>query len=265
MRVGNAARHQRQYDCYGSVILSAAQIFWDERLGARDGNSLYNHLRQIGDCARTEALLPDAGPWEYRGRVSTHTFSAAMCWAALHRLGMIAARVGQAKDAEYWQEQARLVRETVLRRAITREGWISGVLDAEVADASTLLLPEIGFIRADDAAFSLSVHVIERRLMRHGFIMRYDEADDFGVPETAFLVCSFWYADALAMTGRKEEALEVFNRAHACRNNAGLLSEDVSVTDRALWGNFPQTYSLVGLILSATRLSRTWEEGLWHA
>jgi GH15 family glucan-1,4-alpha-glucosidase len=95
--------------------------------------------------------------------------------------------------------------------------------------------------------------------------MRYDEADDFGVPENAFLFCTFWYIDALARVGRREEARVHFEHALSCCNHVGLLSEHVEPKTRELWGNFPQTYSQVGLILSATRLSRSWEEGLWYA
>ncbi len=104
-----------------------------------------------------------------------------------------------------------------------------------------------------------------QRLVRDGFVMRYDEADDFGHPETAFLVCTFWYVDALALAGRRDEAREIFNNVLSVRNAAGLLSEDVLAETRTLWGNFPQAYSHVGLIHSAARLSRGWEEALWRA
>jgi GH15 family glucan-1,4-alpha-glucosidase len=95
--------------------------------------------------------------------------------------------------------------------------------------------------------------------------MRYDEADDFGMPDTAFLVCTFWYCDALALAGRREEARALFVNALACRNGVGLLSEDFDPRTKVLWGNFPQAYSHVGLIHSASRLSRGWEEALWRA
>jgi GH15 family glucan-1,4-alpha-glucosidase len=107
--------------------------------------------------------------------------------------------------------------------------------------------------------------VLEKRLVRDGIVLRYDHADDFGTPEVGFIVCTFWYIDALARIGRREEACRLFGRALSWRNHVGLLSEDVHPATGALWGNFPQTYSQVGLILSAMRLSRTWEEGLWRA
>ncbi len=111
--------------------------------------------------------------------------------------------------------------------------------------------------------------MVEERLMVGGFVLRYEAPDDFGPPETAFLLCSFWYANALALAGRREQGRELFERILAVRNHVGLLSEDLAPAraDRPakLWGNFPQTYSQVGLILCAMRLSRSWEDGLWRA
>ncbi|MGO9134792.1 MAG: glycoside hydrolase family 15 protein [Methylovirgula sp.] len=265
VRIGNAAVSQVQNDVYGSIILTAAQMFWDERLGLTDNLALYHQLRNMGRLAWRYAVTPDAGPWEYRGRVIVNTYSAAMCWAALHRLALIAKRVGEHKEAAEWEAGSRKIRAEILARATTPDGWISGVLDQSVADASCLLLPEIGFLPADDPRVAKTLEVTAKRLMRDGFVMRYDEADDFGHPETAFLVCTFWYVDALALAGRRDEAREIFKNVLSIRNSAGLISEDVATDTRMLWGNFPQAYSHVGLIHSAARLSRGWEEALWRA
>jgi GH15 family glucan-1,4-alpha-glucosidase len=265
VRIGNAAVGQVQNDVYGSIILSASQMFWDERLSASGSASLYHHLRGIGQLAARCALTPDAGPWEFRNRASVHTYSAAMSWAAVHRLALIADRVGDQKDAAGWRTVATKLRHEILTRATTPEGWISGVLDGSAIDATCLLLPEIGLLPADDARVAKTLEVVGKRLVRDGFVMRYDEADDFGNPETAFLVCTFWYADALALAGRRDEAREIFNTALGIRNATGLFSEDVEPASRILWGNFPQAYSHVGLIHSAARLSRGWEEALWRA
>ncbi|HEY1735941.1 MAG TPA: glycoside hydrolase family 15 protein, partial [Methylovirgula sp.] len=219
----------------------------------------------MGHLALRHALMPDAGPWEYRGRTVINTYSAAMCWAALHRLALIADRVGEMAEAVEWENASRVLRTQVLDRATTAEGWISGTLDTEVADASSLLLTEIGFLAPDDPRVAKTLQMTAKRLMRDGFVMRYDEADDFGRPETAFLVCSFWYVDALALAGRRDEAREIFKNILSIRNSTGHLSEDIAPATRMLWGNFPQAYSHVGLIHSAARLSRGWEESLWRA
>ncbi|MGC2050622.1 MAG: glycoside hydrolase family 15 protein, partial [Methylovirgula sp.] len=265
VRVGNAAASQVQNDVYGSIILTAAQMFWDERLTHTGDATLYRQLRSMGKLAARCVVTPDAGPWEYRGRVSVHTYSAAMCWAALHRLALIAERVGESADAAEWTALALKLRKEIITRATTPGGWLSGVLDAEVADATCLLLPEIGLLPAKDPRVAQTLDVVGKRLVRDGFVMRYDEADDFGHPETAFLVCTFWYVDALALAERREEAREIFKNVLSVRNAVGLLSEDVLPQSRALWGNFPQAYSHVGLIHSAARISRGWEEALWRA
>src|SRR5262249_6256072 len=138
-------------------------------------------------------------------------------------------------------------------------------LDTPVMDASVLMLPEIGLFDHSDERFLRTLDVLEKRLVRNGFVMRYDEADDFGAPTTAFLVCTFWYIDALAKIGRHDEAQELFRNLLTKRNHVGLFAEDIDPRSGELWGNFPQTYSQVGLILSGMRLSRSWEEGLWRA
>ena len=128
-----------------------------------------------------------------------------------------------------------------------------------------LLLPQLGLIDAKDDRFLRTLAVVEKRLLRNGFLLRYDEPDDFGLPETSFIICTFWYIDSLAAVGRVDEARALYENLLSRRNAAGLLSEDLHPQTGDLWGNFPQAYSLVGLILSAYRLSRTWEQGLWHA
>jgi GH15 family glucan-1,4-alpha-glucosidase len=222
-------------------------------------------LKPIARRADKDALKPDAGIWEFRGRQRIHTFSAAMCWAALHRTARIAGRVGQQNDAADWQGRATGLRDEIMRRALHKDGWFAGSFGGDEIDASLLLLHEIGFVPASDERFARTIGIVEKRLLRNGFVMRYDEADDFGPPDCAFLVCTFWYVDALVATGRRQQALELFENILARRNHVGLLSEDIDPRSGMLWGNFPQTYSMVGLILSAMRLSRSWEEGLWGA
>ncbi len=269
VRVGNGAESQRQNDAYGAIILSLTQFYFDHRLKARGDMALYKQLCQLGDVAERVALEPDAGPWEFRGMARVHSFSAAMCWAALSRLAMIATTLGLEAEAASWTLRAHTLRTEILQRIVTPEGWLSGVLDQEVADASVLVLSSIGFIESSSPEFSATLDMVEKRLLRGGFVMRYEDADDFGLPETAFLLCSFWYVNALARAGRRTRAMELFERILAMRNHVGLLSEDVAPPANGeparLWGNFPQTYSHVGLILCAMRLSRGWEEGLWRA
>jgi len=266
VRIGNGAAGQMQNDGYGSIVMSAAQLYYDHRLPRIADDHLYRLLCTVGRRAERDAFTPDAGLWEYRGQSRAFSYTGAMSWAALHRLGMIAQLIGRPAEANDWFGRASVIRQELMRRAVVPgEGWISGALDVPVADASSLVLPELGVVKPDNPAFLETLKVVEKRLMRNGFLLRYDEADDFGAPDNAFLLCTFWYIDALALVGRKDEARELFSNVLARRNHVGLLSEDIDPRSGELWGNFPQTYSQVGLILSAMRLSRSWEEGLWRA
>ena len=126
-------------------------------------------------------------------------------------------------------------------------------------EAGLLLMAEVGFLPPGDARFAGTLALIEQRLRRGRHLFRYAAADDFGTPSTAFNVCTFWYIDALARVGRAEEARELFGQMLASRNSVGLLSEDIDPATGEHWGNYPQTYSLVGIVNAATRLSRGWE------
>jgi GH15 family glucan-1,4-alpha-glucosidase len=261
VRIGNQAAEQMQHDSYGSVILGAAQMFIDERLPRMGDAALFRRLEPLGAQARRFAFEPDAGPWEYRRRQRVHTHSATMCWVACDRLASIAHRLGLADRTHHWREQANQLRTQILARAWNeRLGAIAGALDHDELDASVLLLPDLGLLPATDERFARTCDTIGKQLKRNGFIMRYVAEDDFGLPETAFLVCQFWYIDALVGLGRKGEARELFGDLLARRNAFGLLSEDIHPLSGELWGNLPQTYSMAGIVNTARILSRSWQE-----
>jgi GH15 family glucan-1,4-alpha-glucosidase len=223
--------------------------------------ALFHRLEPLGTQAMRFAFEPDAGPWEYRGRQRVHTHSATMCWVACDRLASIAHRLGIPDRAAHWRRQADKLREEILRRAWSdRTGAIAGALDHDELDASVLLLPDLGIMPTNDPRFLRTFDAIGKQLMRNGFVMRYTSEDDFGAPETAFLVCQFWYIDALAALGRKEEAREMFADLLTRRNAFGLLSEDIHPTTGQLWGNLPQTYSMAGIVNTGRMLSRSWQE-----
>jgi GH15 family glucan-1,4-alpha-glucosidase len=260
VRVGNQAAEQLQHDTYGSVILGASQMFIDERLPRMGDADLFRRLEPLGVQALRLALEPDAGPWEYRGRQRVHTHSATMCWVACDRLAHIAARLGLVDRAGRWRADAQALRDQILNRAWNeRRGALTGALDHDELDASVLLLPELGLLPASDARFVRTCAVIGKALGRNGFIMRYTAEDDFGLPETAFLACQFWYIDALDSLGRTEEARELFVDVLSRRNSFGLLSEDIHPATGELWGNLPQTYSMAGIVNTGRVLSRSWQ------
>jgi GH15 family glucan-1,4-alpha-glucosidase len=265
VRIGNQAAEQMQHDSYGSVILAAAQMFIDERLPRMGDAALFRRLEPLGAQARRFAFEADAGPWEYRQRQRVHTHSATMCWVACDRLASIAQRLGLTDRAAHWRGHAEHLRTQILTRAWNEKlGAFAGSLDHDELDAAVLLLPELGLLQASDERFARTFKVIGRELKRNGFVMRYVAEDDFGLPETAFLVCQFWYIDALAALHRKEEAREMFTDLLARRNAFGLLSEDIHPMSGELWGNLPQTYSMAGIVNTARILSRSWQDAWAH-
>jgi GH15 family glucan-1,4-alpha-glucosidase len=261
VRVGNEAWGQPQHDVYGSVVLAATHTFFDQRLRHRGGPRLFELLEGIGEQALRLWDRPDAGIWERRTRSEVHTFSAVMCWAACDRLAKIAARLGEDARARRWRLEAQRIHGAIFERAWSakQESFAASFASDEV-DASLLLLHELDFLAAGDPRFASTVAAVERELRRGPYLFRYAGPDDFGPPRTAFNICTFWYIDALAALGRREEARELFENMLARRNRLGLLSEDLDPESGELWGNFPQTYSMVGLINSAVRLSISWEE-----
>ena len=261
VRVGNQAYVQVQHDVYGAAILAAPHVFFDRRLVRRGDESLFPRLEALGEQSVKLFDRPDAGIWELRGKLRVHTFSSVMCWAGCDRLARIAAHLGMADRAKYWRGHADKMHEVISDRSWNAKlNAFVCTMDGDTLDASLLRLHEVGFLKADDPRFSGTVEAIERELKRGDFIFRYSESDDFGTPENAFLVCTFWYINALAALGRRDEARRLFENVLAHRNPHGLLSEDIDPKTGELWGNFVQTYSMVGIIDSAIRLSAEWDQ-----
>jgi GH15 family glucan-1,4-alpha-glucosidase len=184
-----------------------------------------------------------------------------MNWAACDRLAKIAGRLELEGRQVYWRGRADAIHARVIEQSWSGKlGHFTDTFGGERLDASLLLLADLGFVEPGDPRFIGTVEAIGRDLKRGDALFRYVAPDDFGSPETSFTICTFWYIDALAAIGRKDEARELFERILARRNPLGLLSEDLAFDGGEAWGNFPQTYSHVGLIIAAMRLSRSWQE-----
>ena len=263
VRRGNQAFEQVQHDVYGAVVLSATQFFFDNRLIKSGTEAEFQRLEVLGEHARKFYNQPDAGLWEYRGRQRVHTFSSIMCWAACDRLAKIAVKLRKEDRATYWRTSADEIRAFIIEGAWDEEQQaFTESFGRPEMDASLLTMHDLGFLEADDPKFISTVECIGKHLQRGEHMFRYDAPDDFGEPENAFNICTFWYIDALASIGRMEEARELFENMLTLRNPLGLLSEDIEPTSGELWGNFPQTYSMAGIINAAVRLSKPWEEAL---
>jgi hypothetical protein len=259
VRVGNQAHEHIQHDVYGQIVLSTAHAFFDDRLLRPATRTDFEALERQGERAFAVYDTPDAGLWELRTRAAVHTYSVAMCWAACDRLGNVADKLGLPDRAKLWNDRAAQIRAGIEQRAWNEaSGRFSATFGGDDVDASLTQLVDLRFLTPDDPRHRETLKVLEKRLRRGSNFLRYDEADDFGMPETAFNFCTFWFIEALHLSGETEEARRLFEEMLSRRNHAGLLSEDTSLKDGELWGNYPQTYSLVGLINCAVLLSRPW-------
>jgi GH15 family glucan-1,4-alpha-glucosidase len=260
VRVGNLAYLQVQNDVWGAGVLASTHAFFDTRLTRPAGPEMFHDLERLGELAVRNYEVPDAGIWELRGSKRVHTFSSMMCWAACHRLASIAKRLKKTERAEVWAAHAQQIHQVICEKAWNAElNSFASTFGGNKLDASLLLMAELQFLPPDDARLISTVNTIEKHLRRGDFLLRYDEEDDFGRPETAFLVCTFWWILALTYIGEKAKARDLFETVLEKRNHLGLLAEDVATDSGELWGNFPQTYSMVGLIQCAMRLSLPWD------
>ena len=262
VRVGNAAYKQVQHDCYGQIVLPTVQGFIDQRLLRIADERDFESLEQVGEMAWSMHDQPDSGLWEFRTRQEVHTYSAVMSWAACDRLAMAADWLGKAERAELWRTRADAIRARIEAEAWVENGPEGGhygaSFESDYLDASLLQMVELRFLAPDNPRFAATFDAVEKQLRRGDFMLRYAAEDDFGAPETAFNVCTFWLIEALHLAGRSEEARSLFATMLSHTTASGLLSEDLDCTTGELWGNFPQTYSLVGVINCAGLLSKPW-------
>jgi GH15 family glucan-1,4-alpha-glucosidase len=259
IRIGNQAHEHHQHDVYGQIVLSTAQAFYDTRLFRPAGVDDFRALESVGERAFYVHNKPDAGLWEFRTKRGVHTYSTLMCWAACDRLANAAEHLGLGDRAAHWRERADTIRATLEAKAWNAKlGRFAATLGGSEMDASLLQMLDTRFLAPSDARFLATLEQIERDLRRGDYVLRYADEDDFGRPETAFNFCTFWLIEALSLVGRRDEARALFETMLARRTQAGLLSEDCDLATGAPWGNYPQTYSLAGLINCAVLLSNPW-------
>jgi GH15 family glucan-1,4-alpha-glucosidase len=259
VRVGNQAYEQIQHDAYGQIVLCSVHAFFDHRLLRIAGIEDFESLERVGERAWQFYDQADAGLWELRTRQSVHTYSSAMCWAACDRLANAAAVLGLPDRQEYWARRAQIIRDKIIEKAWRPDtDRMSATFSGDDLDASLIQLLDLRFLAPEDPRFLGTLNAVEAGLRRGSHMLRYATEDDFGLPETAFNVCTFWLIAALQATGRTEDARALFEEMLTRRTSAGLLSEDIDPVTGELWGNYPQTYSLVGMINCAAMLSKPW-------
>lgn len=261
VRIGNQAHEHLQHDVYGQIVLPLVQAFYDQRLRRPGSREDFHALEKVGERAFAMHDQADAGLWEFRTIARVHTYSSVMCWAACDRLAKAADYLDLQPRGDLWRERAAVIRTRIEAEAyLPDEGRFAASFGNRELDASLLQMTDLGFLEAHDPRQVATFDAIERDLKKGEFLFRYVETDDFGEPETAFNFCTFWFIEALQQNGRTAEARAIFEEMLNRRTAAGLLSEDISIQDGELWGNYPQTYSLVGIINCAVLLSRSWTD-----
>ena len=259
VRIGNAAADQLQLDVYGEVI-DALQLSC--KSGLHDDRHTWSLQRALLEFLERHWAEPDEGLWEVRGPRRHFVHSKVMAWVAFDRAATYADDAGETELAAKW----RGIRDEI-NREVCEKGYDSArgafvqYYGASELDAAVLLIPDVGFLPADDPRVVSTMKVLQRDLMRDGFLRRYElppggtsEVDGLAGSEGAFLACSFWLANALELSGRHEEAVELFERLLALRNDVGLLSEEYDPRYGRLVGNMPQAFSHVPLVQTALNL-----------
>ncbi|MEV0196873.1 glycoside hydrolase family 15 protein [Nonomuraea sp. NPDC050691] len=260
VRIGNDAVNQLQLDVYGEVMNA---LFLAGASGLTADQRAWSIQRQLLDYVEEHWDEPDEGLWEVRGPRRHFTHSKVMCWVALDRAVKYVERYDRVGPADKWRRTRDRIHAEVCEHAFDAErNTFTQSYGSTELDASLLLMPMVGFLPADDPRMVGTVAAIEKELMADGFVLRYPVAEDNdvdGLPggEGAFLACSFWLVEVMAMQGRRDEAKELFERLLALRNDLGLLSEEYDPRYSRMVGNFPQAFSHVPLIHAARALSES--------
>jgi GH15 family glucan-1,4-alpha-glucosidase len=258
VRIGNAASGQRQLDVYGEVLDS----FWfARRVGLPPSDAAWDVAVKLLDFLESGWKEPDEGIWEIRGERRHFTYSKVMAWVAFDRGVKAIEHVSRDGPLDRWKGIREEVRREILEKGYDADrGSFVQHYGTKELDASALMLPLVGFLPATDERMVGTIEAIQRELMQDGFVFRYateraEEIDGLPAGEAAFLPCSFWLADNLALLGRTAEARATFERLMELRNDLGLLSEEYDVKAKRLVGNFPQAFTHVALVNTARNLS----------
>ncbi|OIO39128.1 MAG: hypothetical protein AUJ75_01820 [Candidatus Omnitrophica bacterium CG1_02_49_10] len=253
VRIGNAAYLQKQNDLYGQLIEAIYTYFIiNKRERMNIDEEIWTVVRSLAYSVTNSWKEPDNGIWERRGEPRHYVHSKMMAWVAMDRAAKIAKFVDKPSHAERWEKIAGEI-----HRDIIRKGWNSKIKSFTMAygskemDASNLLMLHYDFLSRKDKKMISTVRESYKRLVRNGFTFRYTEEDEFGFPENAFIVCTFWMINALYLINEDKLARELFENICGAFNKHGLLSEDIEVTTRRLTGNFPQGYSHLAFIQTA--------------
>ena len=255
VRIGNAAANQHQLDVYGEVMDA---LHFARRAGLEPSENAWRVQRALIHFLETEWREPDEGIWEVRGPRRHFVHSKVMAWVAMDRAVKAVEQFDQPGELNRWKRVRQEIHDQVCREGFDAEiNSFVQYYGSKQVDASLLMLPLVGFVCADDPRMIGTVRAIQQRLTRDGLLDRYTtdpQVDGLPAGEGTFLLCTFWLADNLALQGRHDEAVELFERLLGLRNDVGLLSEQYDPATGRLVGNFPQAFSHLGLINTARNL-----------
>jgi len=256
VRIGNAAYLQKQNDIYGilmDVIYQHFNLFSDSLEHSED---LWTIVRNVVKVVEENWQLPDKGIWEIRNESKHFTFSKVLCWVAMDRAEKIATLLQQESYVQPWRAIKDLIKDDIHKEAWSdKRHAFTQAYGSDDLDASVLLMESYGFIEAGDPRYKKTVLAIQKELEYKDLMFRYKNKDDFGEPQSAFTICSFWLINSLYKIGLKDEATRKFNKLLSCGNHLGLFSEDLDFNTRRMLGNFPQAYSHLAIIETAITLS----------
>jgi GH15 family glucan-1,4-alpha-glucosidase len=258
VRIGNGASGQLQLDVYGEVMDALHQA---RKGGIEQSESAWAVQRELLEHLEKIWEQPDCGLWEVRGPPQHFTHSKIMAWVAFDRGIRDAEAYGFECPLPRWRKLRDTIHAQICERGYdSKRNCFVQAYGSKSLDASLLQIPELGFLPPDDPRVLGTIHAIEQRLLRDGFVLRYDTEDtDDGLPpgEGAFIACSFWLVNAYTMTGRHQEAVQMYERLLALRNDVGLLAEEYDPGAQRQVGNFPQGFSHLSVIVTAFNLAHS--------
>lgn len=264
VRIGNQAHEHIQNDVYGQVLVTLLPFFTDLRLEGETGKSLEETAWHCLEMIENTMEEPDNGLWEFRGTSQLHCYTFLFHWAGSNAGKKIAAVIKDQKMERYASKLVKASAEMIERCYDDKNGVYTQAIGNPNLDASLLQLINMGYLKPDSPKAISHLRVLEAELKTpSGLFYRYKHADDFGVPESTFLICAFWYVESLARMNRTTEAVETFDMLVGHGNHLGLLSEDLHEETGSQWGNFPQTYSHVGLINAAFAISKKLDQPIY--
>ena len=264
VRIGNQAFGHVQNDVYGQVLVTLLPFFTDVRLKQEGNHTLLTTVNHCLEMIEQTMEEPDNGLWEFRGIFQLHCYTALFHWAGSHAARKIARHTGDRKMETYANKLIKKAAETIERCYDEKRGVYTQAVDCSHLDASLLQLINMGYLKPHNTKTRQHLKVLEENLMTSdGLFYRYDHDDDFGPQQSTYLLCAFWYVEALVKMSRTDKAIEIFEKLLTHGNHLGLFSQDVDEKTGSQWGNFPQTFSHVGLINAAFAISRKLDKPIY--